>query len=67
MSTCPDCGSAWSGTLSCPECARRAQGNAGERESPPAPKNVDTRVAAAIFGSETDEPEFLAHEPRPPV
>ena len=25
METCPDCGSPWSGTLSCPECARRGR------------------------------------------
>jgi hypothetical protein len=28
MSLCPECGSPWSGTLSCPECAKRQQPNA---------------------------------------
>ena len=27
MSLCPECGSPWSGTLSCPECAKRQQAN----------------------------------------
>jgi hypothetical protein len=27
MSLCPECGSPWSGTLSCPECAKRQQRN----------------------------------------
>jgi hypothetical protein len=52
MTTCPDCGSPWSGTLSCPECARKER----EQNSP----QVAIDLGGASFVTPAIEP---ANEP----